>query len=52
MPKEICRIPPTKRDGDSKYLAELTATYDQKLAAFAGRQQLRADEIAAVEKAI
>merc|ERR1719271_959767 len=40
------------RDDDSKYLADLTATCEQKSAAFAERQQLRADEIAAVEKAI
>jgi len=42
----------TTRDDDSKYLADLTATCEQKSAAFAERQQLRADEIAAVEKAI
>jgi len=40
------------RDDDSKYLADLTATCEQKSSAFAERQQLRADEIAAVEKAI
>jgi len=40
------------RDDDSKYLSDLTATCEQKSAAFAERQQLRADEIAAVEKAI
>merc|ERR1719478_1613070 len=40
------------RDDDSKYLSDLTATCEQKSAAFAERQQLRAEEIAAVEKAI
>merc|ERR1719271_1232297 len=40
------------RDDDSKYLADLTATCQQKSDAFAARQQLRAEEIAAVEKAI
>merc|ERR1712072_838936 len=42
----------TTRDDDSKYLADLTATCTQKSDAFAARQQLRAEEIAAVEKAI
>jgi len=42
----------TTRDDDSKYLADLTATCEQKSSDFANRQQLRADEIAAVEKAI
>merc|ERR1719345_652359 len=40
------------RDDDSKYLADLTATCEQKSSDFASRQQLRAEEIAAVEKAI
>jgi len=40
------------RDDDSKYLADLTATCEAKSAVFAERQQLRAEEIAAVEKAI
>merc|ERR1719482_368020 len=40
------------RDDDSKYLSDLTATCEQKSGAFAERQQLRADEISAVEKAI
>merc|ERR1719506_1962616 len=40
------------RDDDSKYLADLTATCEAKSAAFAERQKLRAEEIAAVEKAI
>merc|ERR1719158_1251378 len=42
----------TTRDDDSKYLADLTATCEQKSSDFASRQQLRAEEIAAVEKAI
>merc|ERR1719359_1312542 len=42
----------TPRDDDSKYLSDLTATCEQKSSAFAERQQLRADEISAVEKAI
>merc|ERR1719379_3045974 len=41
----------TARDDDSKYLADLTATCEQKAAAFAERQQLRAEEIEAIEKA-
>ena len=40
------------RDDDSKYLADLTATCEQQSAAFAERQQLCVDEMAAVEKAI
>lgn len=42
----------TTRDADSKYLADLTATCEEKASAFESRQQLRADEIVAVEKAI
>merc|ERR1719272_1028954 len=42
----------TTRDEDSKYLADLTATCEQKSSDFASRQQLRAEEIEAVEKAI
>jgi len=42
----------TTRDDDSKYLADLTATCEQKSSDFASRQQLRAEEISAVEKAI
>merc|ERR1740117_2407327 len=42
----------TTRDDDSKYLADLSATCEQKSSDFASRQQLRAEEIAAVEKAI
>jgi chromosome segregation ATPase len=40
------------RDDDAKYLAELTAACEQKSSDFANRQQLRAEEIEAVEKAI
>merc|ERR1711896_51011 len=40
------------RDDDSKYLADLTATCEQKSSDFEARQQLRAEEIEAVEKAI
>merc|ERR1712028_14094 len=42
----------TTRNEDSKYLAELTATCEQKASDFESRQQLRADEIIAIEKAI
>merc|ERR1719215_2291987 len=42
----------TTKNADSKYLADLTATCEQKAADFESRQQLRADEIVAVEKAI
>merc|ERR1719353_1716985 len=37
---------------DKKYLADLTATCEQKASDFESRQQLRADEIVAIEKAI
>jgi len=40
------------RDDDQKYLSDLTATCEQKSNDFSERQQLRADEIAAIEKAI
>jgi septal ring factor EnvC (AmiA/AmiB activator) len=42
----------TTRDDDTKYLADVTATCQQKSAAFEERQALRAGEIEAVEKAI
>merc|ERR1712128_246868 len=42
----------TTKNADSKYLADLTATCEQKASDFESRQQLRADEIIAVEKAI
>ncbi|CAK0897167.1 unnamed protein product, partial [Prorocentrum cordatum] len=40
------------RDEDKKYLDDLTATCDQKARDFESRQQLRAEEIVAVQKAI
>merc|ERR1719515_247746 len=40
------------RDDDTKYLADVTATCEQKSAAFEERQALRAGEIEAIEKAI
>merc|ERR1711981_584743 len=40
------------RDADAKYLADLTATCEEKASDFESRQQLRADEIVAIEKAI
>merc|ERR1719491_1172202 len=40
------------RAADAKYLADLTATCESKASDFESRQQLRADEIIAVEKAI
>jgi len=42
----------TTRDADVKYLADLTATCEQKASDFESRQQLRAEEIVAIEKAI
>jgi cell division septum initiation protein DivIVA len=42
----------TTRHADVKYLADLTATCEQKASDFESRQQLRADEIVAIEKAI
>merc|ERR1719453_2715313 len=42
----------TTRDADAKYLEDLTATCEQKAAAFESRQQLRAEEIVAIEKAV
>jgi len=40
------------RDDDTKYLSDVTATCEQKAGAFEERQQLRAEELAAIEKAI
>merc|ERR1712232_331718 len=42
----------TTKDADVKYLADLTATCEQKASDFESRQLLRADEIVAIEKAI
>merc|ERR1719254_453348 len=42
----------TTRDADQKYLDELKATCTQKAADFESRQQLRAEELQAIEKAI
>merc|ERR1719420_1440209 len=42
----------TTRDDDMKYLEDLTATCEQKASDFESRQQLRAEEIEAIEKAI
>merc|ERR1719160_1829888 len=42
----------TTRDSDAKYLSDLTATCEQKASDFESRQQLRAEEIEAIEKAI
>jgi uncharacterized small protein (DUF1192 family) len=42
----------TTMNADKKYLADLTATCEQKASDFESRQQLRADEIVAIEKAI
>jgi len=42
----------TVRDEDRKYLDDTTATCEQKATDFEARQQLRAEEIEAVEKAI
>merc|ERR1712066_716222 len=40
------------RDADQKYLDDLTAMCAQKAAAFASRQELRGEEIVAIQKAI
>merc|ERR1719498_1020051 len=40
------------KDADAKYLTDLTAECEQKASDFESRQQLRADEIVAIEKAI
>merc|ERR1712151_714284 len=42
----------TTMEADTKYLADLTATCEQKASDFESRQQLRAEEIVAIEKAI
>merc|ERR1719271_212269 len=42
----------TTRDDDQKYLDDLTATCEQKASDFESRQELRAGEIEAIEKAI
>jgi len=42
----------TTRDADEKYLADLSATCEQKAGDFEQRQQLRAEEIEAIEKSI
>merc|ERR1719502_2161571 len=42
----------TTRDDDSKYLSDLSSECSQKSSDFEMRQQLRAEEITAVEKAI
>merc|ERR1712185_713027 len=39
-------------EDDKKYLEDLTATCEQKASDFGERQQLRAEEIEAIEKAI
>merc|ERR1719465_105316 len=42
----------TTMEDDKKYLADLTATCEQKGADFESRQNLRGEEIEAIEKAI
>jgi len=42
----------TTKEADEKYLADLTATCEQKASDFESRQQLRAEEIEAIQKAI
>lgn len=42
----------TTRDADQKYLDDLTATCEQTASDFESRQQLRAEEIEAIQKAI
>merc|ERR1740122_290600 len=42
----------TSKEADEKYLAELIATCEQKASDFESRQQLRAEEVEAINKAI
>merc|ERR1712113_1214170 len=42
----------TTKEADEKYLADLTATCEQKASDFETRQQLRSEEIEAIAKAI
>lgn len=42
----------TTREDDEKFLADLTATCEQKASAYEGRQKLRASELTAVKQAI
>merc|ERR1719450_680041 len=42
----------TTRDADQKYLSDLVATCEQKASDFESRQQLRAEELQAITKAI
>merc|ERR1712014_395010 len=42
----------TTMEADKKYMGDLTATCEQKASDFESRQQLRAEEIVAIEKAI
>merc|ERR1719326_2035326 len=42
----------TTKEADEKYLADLTSTCEMKASDFESRQQLRAEEIEALEKAV
>merc|ERR1719414_1460012 len=42
----------TTKEADEKYLADLTATCEQKASDFESRQQLRTEELEAIAKAI
>merc|ERR1740139_1399621 len=42
----------TTKEADEQYLADLTATCEQKASDFESRQQLRTEEIEAINKAI
>mmetsp|Transcript_92272 Transcript_92272/g.266309 ORF Transcript_92272/g.266309 Transcript_92272/m.266309 type:complete len:673 (-) Transcript_92272:81-2099(-) len=42
----------TTKEADEKYLSDLVATCEQKASDFESRQQLRAEEIEAIEKAV